>query len=100
MAGIIIKRGIVACPLRRVSKRMIGVRTGDKPWFDDWYVLAYRAKQRIYRMWTRSRMQADLEEYRVACRHAQIVYVDVNEHSPNRANHAFTERSTSRRFLV
>ena len=32
-------------------------RAGDKPWFDGLCVLAQRAKQRIYRVWSYSRMQ-------------------------------------------
>ena len=51
------------------------VRTGDKPWFDDQCVLAHRAKQRTYRVWSSSYTQADWEEYRVARRQAQHVYV-------------------------
>ena len=34
-----------------VPKRAIVVRTGYKPWFDDRYVFAHRAKQRAYRVW-------------------------------------------------
>ena len=52
------------------------VRTGDKPWFDDRCVLAHRAKKRAYRPWSRSRKQADWEEYSVASRHVQLVYED------------------------
>ena len=47
---------------RNISrKRMIVVRTGGGPWFDDWCVLAHRAKQRAYRLWSRSEIQADWE---------------------------------------
>ena len=46
------------------------IRTGDKPSFDDWCVLSQRAKQGAYRVWSRSRTQADWEEYRVARSHA------------------------------
>ena len=49
-------------PLRgirdRVPRWTIAVRTGDKPLYDDRCVLAYRAKQRAYRVWSRSRSQA------------------------------------------
>ena len=55
----------------RVAKRTIVVKTGDKPWFDDW-CLAHRAKQRAYRVWSRSRTQADWEEYKVARRHSSF----------------------------
>ena len=52
------------------------VRTGGKPWLADRCVLAYRAKQRTYGVWSCSRTQADWEEYRLACRIAQHVYVE------------------------
>ena len=42
------------------------VRTGDRPWFVNWCVLAHRAKQRAYRVWSRSKTQADFDECRVA----------------------------------
>ena len=32
----------------RAPKRMMVVRKGDKPWFDDRCVLVHRAKQRVY----------------------------------------------------
>ena len=38
------------------------VRTGDKPWFGDWCVLAHYAKGRAYRVWSRNGMQADWKE--------------------------------------
>ena len=69
----------------RVPKWTIVVRTGYKPWLDDQCVLAHRVKQRAYRVWCRSRVQADWEKYRVACRYAQHVYV--------KAKRAFKERS-------
>ena len=71
----------------RVSKRTIGVRTGDKPWFDDRCVLAHRVKPRVYRVWSSSTMQTDWEEYGMNRRHGQFVYVD--------AERVFTERSKS-----
>ena len=46
------------------------VKTDDKPWFDDRCVLVHCAKQRAYRVWSRSRTQADWEEYMVARRHS------------------------------
>ena len=57
-------------------KLTIVARTGDKPCFDDWCVLACRGKQRAYRVWNRSRMQADWEEYTVARRRDQLDYED------------------------
>ena len=45
--------------LNRVPMRTIVVTTGNKPWFYDQWVLAHRAKQGAYRVWSRSRMQAD-----------------------------------------
>ena len=52
------------CVIRnRVSKRTIAVRTGYKPWFNDLCVLAHLAKHRAYRVYSRSRAQADFEEY-------------------------------------
>ena len=48
--------------------RTIVLRTRNKPWFDDRCALAHHAKQRAYRMWSRSRTQADWEGYRVARR--------------------------------
>ena len=51
--------------------------------FDDRYVLVFYMKHRIYRVWSRSRTQADWEEYRVARRQTQLVYID--------AERAFTE---------
>ena len=63
------------------------IREGDKPLFDDRCVLAHCAKPRAYRVWNRSRRQADWEEHRVACHYANLVYVDVER--------AFTERSKS-----
>ena len=63
------------------------VRTGDKPWFEDRCALAHRAKQRAYRLWSRSKMQAIWEEYRVARHHAHLVSED--------AKRAFTEWSKS-----
>ena len=71
----------------RVDKRTIVVRTDDKRWFDDRRVLTHRVKQRAYRVWNRSKTQADWEEKRVACRQAQLVYVD--------AERKFTEWSKS-----
>ena len=52
------------------------VRTGYKSWFDDRCVLPHRRKQRAYRVWSRSRSQADWEEHWVVRRHAQHVYVE------------------------
>ena len=46
------------------------VRTEDRPWFEDLCVLAYRAKQKAYRVWSRDKTQADWE---VARRCAQLV---------------------------
>ena len=60
----------------KVPKQTIVVRTSDEPWFDIRCDLAYRAKLRKYRVLSRSRTQMNWEEYRVACRHAQLVYVD------------------------
>ena len=48
----------------RVFKLTIVVRTGDKPWFDDRYFSAHRAKQKAYRVWSRSITQANWEGYR------------------------------------
>ena len=53
------------------------VRTGNKPWLNFQCVLAHRAKQRAYRVWSRNRMQAGWEGYRLACQHAQYVYVEL-----------------------
>ena len=58
------------------------VRTRDKPWFANRCFLAHRAKQRAYRVWSRSRMK-----YTVARRRGQLVYED--------AERAFTKRSKS-----
>ena len=63
------------------------VKTGETPLFDDRCVLAHRAKQRAYRVWSWSRSQADWKEYRVARRRAQLVYED--------AERVFKERSKS-----
>ena len=43
----------------RVSKRTIVVRTSEQPWFNGRCVLSHSAKQRAYRVWSRSRKQAD-----------------------------------------
>ena len=61
------------------------VRTGYKAWFDDLCVLAHLAKQRAYRVWSRSRAQADFEKYKRARRHSQRVYLE--------AEREFNERS-------
>ena len=61
------------------------VRTEDKPLFDNLRVLTNRAKQIAYRVWSRSRTQADWENYRMTRRHAQHVYVE--------AERAFNEKS-------
>ena len=71
----------------RGSKRTIIVRTGGKPWFNDRCVLAYRAKQKEYRVWSHSRTQAAWEEYRMTCRRDQVVYEDYGR--------TFTEESKS-----
>ena len=71
----------------RVSKWTIVVKTGDKPWFDDRCVLAHGTKPRAYRVWSRSRFQADWEEYTVARRRVQLVY--------GHAERAFTEQNKS-----
>ena len=60
------------------------VRIGDKPWLDDWCVLAHRAKQRACRVWSRSRTRDDWEKYRVPCRHSHRVYMETKR--------AFNER--------
>ena len=57
----------------RVLMLTIVVKAGDESWFDDWCVLAHSVKQRAYRVWSRNRALADWEEYRVACRRAQLV---------------------------
>ena len=94
-------KGIIKCPcavsslnealLRifrdRVPKQIIVGETGDRPWFDDRCVLAHHAKQREYRVWSRSWTQADWEEYRMARRQAQPVCEDTKR--------AFTEPSKS-----
>ena len=59
--------------------------SGNKLWFDDRCVLAHRAKQRVYRMLSSGKTQADWEVYRVARCRAQ--HVDVE------AEKAFDERS-------
>ena len=65
------------CVIRdRVPKRTIVVRTDEEPWFEDWCVSAYFAKQTAYRMWSLSRTQADWVEYRLARRYAQLLHVD------------------------
>ena len=66
------------------------VRTGNKPCFDDRCVLAHHAKQKAYRVWSRSRMQADWEEHSVTRRRAQKVYAN--------AERAFTEWSIDSAF--
>ena len=71
----------------RVSKLTIVVTIRDKPWFNDWCVLAHSAQQREYEVWSRSRTQTDWGEYRMARGRAQLVYED--------AERAFTERSKS-----
>ena len=63
------------------------VRTGDKACFDDRCALARRAKQRICRVWSRSRMQADWKEYQGVRRKVQLVSIN--------AERAFTECSQS-----
>ena len=60
----------------RVPKQTIVVRTEDKPEFDNPYVLVHSAEQRSYRIWNRSRSQADWEEYGVSRRHALYVNVE------------------------
>ena len=59
------------------------VRTGKKSWFDDRTVLVHRAKQRVYRVLSRSWTQAHWAVHNVTHRHAQVVYGDAE----------FTERS-------
>ena len=77
------------CAIRdRVPKRTVMVRTRDKPWFVDRYVFARRAKHRAYRVWSRSRMQANWEEYRVACCYAQRLYVKAERPFNERAQHS------------
>ena len=71
----------------KVPKLTIMVRTGDRPLSDNRYVLAHCAKQKAYRMQSRSKTQVDWEEHWVACRYAQLVYVDDER--------AFIERSKS-----
>ena len=71
----------------RTLKRMIVVRTGYSPWFGDRGVLAHRAKLTENRVWSRSRRQAECEEYRVVRRHAKLVYED--------GQRAFTEWNKS-----
>ena len=61
------------------------VRARNKRWFHDRCALAHLAKQRAYRVWSCRRTQADWEEYMVARRHAQRMYV--------KAKRAFNERS-------
>ena len=56
----------------RVPKRTIMFRTRDKSWFNDPCDLAHRVKQRVYRVWRRSKTQANWEEYTVARHHAQL----------------------------
>ena len=72
-------------PRNRVPKRTIMVRTGDKPWFDDQCILAHCAKQREYRVWSRSRRRMDWEDNRVSRHHGQHVHVE--------AERAFNEQS-------
>ena len=43
----------------RVPRRTIVIRPEDKPWLDDRCLLAHRVKQRGYRVWSRSKTQAD-----------------------------------------
>ena len=79
----LINEALLRVFMDRVPKRSIMVRTGDELWFDDRCVLAHRVKQRAYRVWSPSRMQANWEEYRMARRNAQLVYEDP-EQAPNR----------------
>ena len=62
------------------------VRTGDKSWFGNQCVLPLRSQQRAYRVWSRSRKQTDWEEYRVARRYTQHVYVEVERAFNERGN--------------
>ena len=63
------------CVIRnRDSKRTIVDKTGYiKPWLNNTCVLVHRTKQRAYRVWSRSRAQADIEEYTESRRHAERV---------------------------
>ena len=59
-----------------VPKRTIVARRDNKSWFHNRCILVHRAKQRVYEVWNRSKMQANWKEYGVARRHARLVYED------------------------
>ena len=63
-------------------------RTRDELWLDNRCVLANRVKQRVYRVWSRSRTQAEWKGYRVACLHVLWFIKMLNKHSRNGANHS------------
>ena len=79
-----------------MPKRTIVVRTRDKPWYDDRCALARRAKQRVYKVWSRSRSQADWEEYRVARGRTQLVYRDIERPFTDRSKLLLTNVQNSR----
>ena len=77
-----------------VPKLSIEVRTGEKPWNDD------RLKQRQYRVLSRSRTQAECEEYTVARWHAQPVFVDVEQAFTEEINITLDECTKSMEVVV
>ena len=75
----------------------IVVRTDDKPWFHNLCVLAHCGKQRVYRMWSRCRAQADWKEFRLACLHAQFVYEDTERVFTEQSKALLTKAPNSRK---
>ena len=58
-----------------VPKRVILIRSRDKPWFDAECCRAYELKQRVFSAWRRLRSNEAFGQFRGAQRNAKSVYI-------------------------
>ncbi len=70
---------------RFVPSRVLTLRTGDKPWFDDRCRMAYELKQSAYNRWKLNRTADNWNEFRVKQNRAAVIYSEAERSHSDRA---------------